>query len=164
MFQFTLEPTQIKNVHFIGIGGVSMSGIAELLHDKGFTVTGSDIRDNKYVRHLESVGIPVIIGQKAENITHQELFVYTDAILPTNPELQAAIATRKPCVTRGQFLGALMQNFPASIAVSGSHGKSTTTSMISDILIRTEESPTILLGGTLDEIGGNVLSGTFRKS
>lgn len=159
MFQFTLEPTHIKSVHFIGIGGVSMSGIAELLHDKGFTVTGSDIRDNKYVRHLESVGIPVMIGQKAENITHQELFVYTDAILPTNPELQAAIATRKPCVTRGQFLGALMQNFPASIAVSGSHGKSTTTSMISDILIRTEESPTILLGGTLDEIGGNVLSG-----
>jgi len=159
MFQFSLNPSDMKKVHFIGIGGVSMSGIAELLHDTGYQVTGSDVRDNKYVKHLESVGIPVTIGQSAENIKDQELFVYTDAILPTNPELQAAIATRKPCVTRGQFLGALMQNFPASIAVSGSHGKSTTTSMISDILIRTDEKPTILLGGTLDDIGGNVLSG-----
>ncbi len=158
MYQFNLDDHKISKVHFIGIGGVSMSGIAELLYEKGYQVSGSDVIENKYVRHLQSVGIPVMIGQRAENITDQELFVYTDAILPTNPELQAAIATRKPCLTRGQFLGALMQNYPASIAVSGSHGKSTTTSMIADILIRAA-SPTILLGGSLDEIGGNVLPG-----
>ena len=76
MFQFSLNPSDMKKVHFIGIGGVSMSGIAELLHDKGYQVTGSDVRDNKYVKHLESVGIPVTIGQSAENIKDQELFVY----------------------------------------------------------------------------------------
>lgn len=159
MFQFDINRMDVKKVHFIGIGGVSMSGIAELLHAHGYEVTGSDIRANKYVKHLQSIGIPVMVGQKAENITDQELFVYTDAILPQNEELQAAIASRKPCVTRGQFLGALMRNYPRSIAVSGSHGKSTTTSIIADILILTDDAPTILLGGSLDEIGGNALSG-----
>lgn len=159
MFQFDINRMDVKKVHFIGIGGVSMSGIAELLHAHGYEVTGSDIRENKYVKHLESIGIPVMIGQKAENISDQELFIYTDAILPQNEELQAAIASRKPCVTRGQFLGALMRNYSRSIAVSGSHGKSTTTSMIADILIHTEDAPTILLGGSLDDIGGNALSG-----
>lgn len=159
MYHFDLNAKTVRKIHLIGIGGVSMSGIAELLYRRGYEVTGSDLRENKYVKHLESIGIPVTLGQKAENISDQDLFVYTDAILPTNPELQAAIATRKPCVTRGQFLGALMRNYDKSIAVSGSHGKSTTTSMLADILILTDDDPTILLGGSLDEIGGNALSG-----
>lgn len=160
MFDFNLQNSDIKSVHFIGIGGVSMSGIAELLFIKGFKVSGSDIRANKYVNHLISIGIDVSIGQKKENIKDQELFVYTDAILSSNEELIAAKASGRPCLSRGEFLGALMRNYTYSIAVSGSHGKSSTTSMISDILIRTDDDPTILLGGSLEEIGGNVLAGS----
>lgn len=160
MFQFNLQSPEKSSVHFIGIGGVSMSGIAELLFVKGFNVTGSDIKANKYVKHLLSKGIKVSIGQFKENIKNQDIFVYTDAILDSNEELIAAKATGRPCLSRGQFLGALMRNFPNSIAVSGSHGKSSTTSMITDILIRTDDDPTILLGGSLEEIGGNVLSGS----
>lgn len=159
MIPFELHDTTYHNVHFIGIGGVSMSGIAELLHNHGFHVTGSDVRENKYINHLKNVGISVTIGQSAQNIQNQDLFVYTDAILENNEELQAARATGRPLMTRGQFLGQLMKNYPHSIAVSGSHGKSTTTSMIADILIKTQNDPTVLLGGSLDDIGGNVLSG-----
>lgn len=159
MFHFDLQDPAIKKIHLIGIGGVSMSGIAELLHIKGYEITGSNLGYNKYVRHLLKLGIPITDHQTKDNVRDQDLFIYTDAIQKDNEELIAAKASGTPCVTRGQFLGALMRNYPSSIAVSGSHGKSTTTSMIADILIRTEEDPTILLGGSLDEIGGNVLAG-----
>lgn len=159
MFTFDIKDKNIKKVHFIGIGGVSMSGLAELLFRHGFTVTGSDRERGKYVRHLEYLDIDINIGQKAENIKDQDLFVYTDAISPECPELIAAKNSGKPCVTRGQFLGAIMRNYKHSISVSGSHGKSTTTSMLAEILLQTKEDPTILIGGSLKEIGGNVLSG-----
>lgn len=148
-----------QKVHFIGIGGVSMSGIAELLYKRGFEITGSDSRHNKYISRLEKIGIPVVIGQGPENVKDQDLFIYTDALLPTNTELLAARNSGRPVVTRGQFLGALMRNFTHAIAVSGAHGKSTTTSMISDILLQSQMDPTILIGGLLDEIGGNVMAG-----
>lgn len=160
MFYFNLEQHDFKKVHFIGIGGVSMSGIAELLKDKGYAVTGSDRGTNKYIAHLEYIGIPVTIGQKAENITDQDLFIFTDAIPETNAELIAARATGHPVVSRGRFLGALMRNYRRSIAVSGSHGKSTTTSIITKILLEAQADPTILLGGSLDEIAGNVHTGS----
>lgn len=158
MYTFDILSARQK-VHFIGIGGVSMSGIAELLYRRGFQVTGSDSRHNKYISHLEAIGIPVVIGQGPENIQDQDLFVYTDALLPTNTELLAAKQSGRPVFTRGQFLGALMKNFTYAIAVSGAHGKSTTTSMISDILLRSKMDPTILIGGLLDDIGGNVMAG-----
>ncbi len=159
MFTFDINDKKIKKVHFIGIGGVSMSGLAELLFHRNFTVSGSDRERGKYVRHLEKFDIDITIGQKAENIKDQDLFIYTDAIAPTNPELLAAKSTGKPCITRGEFLGALMRNYKHSISVSGSHGKSTTTSMLAEILLQTDRDPTILIGGSLDEIGGNVLAG-----
>lgn len=159
MFTFDIHQEKGLKVHFLGIGGISMSGIAELLYDRGFQVTGSDSRHNKYISHLEKIGIPVIIGQGPENIKDQDLFVYTDALLPTNTELLAAKKTGRPVISRGRFLGALMREFTHSIAVSGAHGKSTTTSMISEIFLQSKADPTILIGGLLDDIGGNVLSG-----
>ncbi len=159
MFQFDINEHLYSKVHFIGIGGVSMSGIAELLLDEGYTVTGSDANNNSYITHLKNRGIEVIIGQSASNITDQDLFVYTDAVNDENEELIAARKTGHPCVTRGQFLGALMRNYPNSIAVSGGHGKSTTTAVISRILLGADVDPTILLGGSQDEIKGNVRMG-----
>ncbi len=160
MFEFNLDAHEVKTIHFIGIGGVSMSGIANLLLEKGYHITGSDRERNHFVRRLEEKGARVAIGQKAENIQNPDLIVYTDAILPENEELIAAKNSGKPCVTRGVMLGALMKNYPKSIAVSGTHGKSTTTSMIAEVLLHAETDPTILLGGDLDGIGGNFQIGS----
>lgn len=159
MFEFNLDDHKIKNIHFIGIGGVSMSGIAHLLHDCGFNITGSDRDSNPHTRALEKIGIKVLYGQKAENITNPDIVVYTDAIQEKNPELVYAKSLGVPVVTRGVFLGALMRNYKHSIAISGSHGKSTVTSMITSIIAKTKYQPSILLGGDLDVIEGNVLIG-----
>lgn len=159
MFIFNLNSKEYKKIHFIGIGGVSMSGIALLLKKRGYEVSGSDRSESKYLKHLYENDIEIFIGQKASNITDQDLFVYTDAILPDNEELMAAKKTGKQVVTRGEFLGALMRNFDRSIAISGSHGKSTATSMLSKILVDAKSDASILLGGMLDEIDGNVLVG-----
>lgn len=159
MFIFNLNSKEYKKIHFIGIGGVSMSGIALLLKKRGYEVSGSDRSESKYLKHLYENDIEIFIGQKASNITDQDLFVYTDAILPDNEELIAAKKTGKQVVTRGEFLGALMRNFDRSIAISGSHGKSTATSMLSKILVDAKADASILLGGMLDEIDGNVLVG-----
>lgn len=159
MFTFNLQEKKYKKIHFIGIGGVSMSGIAVLLKANGYEVTGSDREDSEYLVHLREIDIDIFIGQKKENITDQDLFIYTDAIPKNNEELLAARETGHEVVTRGIFLGALMRNFDRSIAISGSHGKSTTTSMIAKILINSKEDASILLGGQLDEMDGNVKVG-----
>ena len=159
MFNFDYELSQINKIHFIGIGGVSMSGIALLLKENGYQITGSDRSESKYLANLYKNGIEITIGQKASNITDQDLFVYTDAILPDNEELIAAKATGKPVISRGKLLGDLMKFYNKSIAVSGAHGKSSTTSMLSKILVDANADASILLGGMLDDIGGNVLVG-----
>lgn len=159
MFKFNIIEKKYKKIHFIGIGGVSMSAIAMLLSCNGFEITGSDAKDSEYLDTLRDNDIKIFIGQKKENITNQDLFIYTDAIPETNEELIAARETGKEVLSRGVFLGALMRNYDRSIAVSGSHGKSTTTSMIAKILINSKEDPTILLGGLLDEMHGNVKVG-----
>ena len=160
MFKFNMNDKIDKKIHFIGIGGVSMSGIAKILLSNGFKISGSDSRKTDLTNMLENSGAKIFVGQKKENIDpNTDIFVYTDAISKDNEELIAAFETGKPTVSRGVFLGALMRNYLHSIAVSGSHGKSTTTSMISKILVNSSVNPSILLGGKLDDINGNVLCG-----
>lgn len=156
MFEFNLNEHGFKKVHFIGIGGISMSGIASLLLNKGYEVSGSDRSLTEITKHLKDEGAEIYIGQSKDNIDNPDLVIYTDAILDDNEEIIAARKLDIPVVSRGVFLGALMRNYENSIAVSGSHGKSTTTSMISKILLNSKEDATILLGGELDEMKGNV--------
>lgn len=156
MFEFKLDEHEVSNVHFIGIGGISMSGIAALLLNKGYNVSGSDRSMSDIVKNLENHGAKIYIGQSKNNINNPDLVIYTDAILDDNEELIAARSLDVPVVSRGVFLGALMRNYENSIAISGSHGKSTTTSMISKILLNSKENPTVLLGGELEDLEGNV--------
>lgn len=159
LFTFEMDQKRYPHIHFIGIGGVSMSGIAALLDAQNYLVTGSDREENEHTKVLRERGIDLVIGQSRDNIKNPDLVVYTDAIADDNEELIAARETGVPVVSRGVFLGALMRNYVHSVAVSGAHGKSTTTSMISKILIHTDTDPSILIGGDLDEIRGNVLVG-----
>ena len=124
-------------IHFMGIGGISMSGLAEILLDKGFTITGSDSRRSPITELLESKGIPVFYGQRAANIQDDlDLVVYTAAIHEDNEEYQEVIRRNIPCFDRAELLGQIMANYKNSIAVSGTHGKTTTTSMLSQILLQ----------------------------
>ena len=148
------------HVHFIGIGGISMSGLAQILKKEGFTISGSDNRESELTKRLESEGICVMIGQKAENITSDiDLVVYTAAIHEDNPEYAQAVKSGIPMLSRAQLLGQLMNNYERSIAVSGTHGKTTTTSMVSHILLASDTDPTISVGGMLPAIGGNIRVG-----
>lgn len=148
------------HVHFIGIGGISMSGLAEILLEEGFTISGSDAKESALTKKLESEGARIFYGQKAENIIEGiECVVYTAAINRANPELMEAVARKIPLLTRAELLGQLMKNYNTAIAVSGTHGKTTTTSMISHILLEAEKDPTISVGGILKAIGGNIRVG-----
>ena len=145
------------HVHFIGIGGISMSGLAEILLGAGFTISGSDRAESDLTKHLEAIGAKVSYPQAASNITDDiDLIVYTAAIRDDNPEFAAAKASGKPMLTRAELLGEIMENYARSIAVAGTHGKTTTTSMVSQILLETADDPTISVGGILDAIGSNV--------
>lgn len=149
-----------SNVHFIGLGGISMSALAEILIDKGVKVSGSDSKDSAILQKLKSKGANVYIGHKAENIKDDlDLIVYTDAISADNPEFLEAKNKSIMIIDRGNFLGQLMRRYKNSIAISGTHGKTTTTGMLSTILHDTDLDPTILLGGQLDCINGNVRIG-----
>ena len=148
------------NVHFMGIGGISMSGLAEILLKAGFKVTGSDMKASEITDQLADMGALINIGQRASNITDSiDLVVYTAAIHPDNEEFKAAVEKGIPMLTRAQLLGQIMENYKYSIAVSGTHGKTTTTSMLSYILIDADTDPTISVGGILDSIGGNIRVG-----
>ncbi len=156
MFEFNLESNVHKHIHFIGIGGISMSGLAEILLNKGFKVTGTDSNNSAIIKRLENLGAEVFLKHNKENITGADLIVYTDAISNDNIELKAAKESGVEFTDRASFLGALMKNYKHSIAVSGTHGKTTTTSMIASITNHGNLQPTVLLGGQLDDIGGNV--------
>ena len=157
---YTIDFQKPIHVHFIGIGGISMSGLAEILLNRHFTVTGSDMQASDMTKHLEETGAKVVIGQKAENITDDiDLVVYTAAIHESNEEFAAAKNKGIPMMTRAALLGQIMANFAKSIAVAGTHGKTTTTSMITEILLAGNCDPTISVGGILHSIGGNVRVG-----
>lgn len=148
------------HVHFIGIGGISMSGLAQILLNKKFTVTGSDSKESALTDELSAAGCKIMYSQTADNITSDiDLVVYTAAINPSNPELVAAREAGIPTVTRAELLGQIMKNYDVAIGISGTHGKTTTTSMISEILIAADTDPTISVGGILDSIGGNTRIG-----
>ncbi len=157
---YTLNFNEPIHVHFMGIGGISMSGLAEILLDEGFTITGSDMNKSALTTQLEEKGVKVYYGQVASNITSDiNLVVYTAAIREDNEEWQAAKEANIPMLTRAQLLGQIMDNYKKSIAVSGTHGKTTTTSMISQVLLEANTDPTITVGGILSAIGGNLRVG-----
>ena len=149
-----------KHIYMIGIGGISMSGIAEILVNYGYQVSGSDITENDMVKHLESKGIKVNIGQIKENITDDiDTVVYTAAIKDTNEELVRARELGIETIERGEFLGNLTRQFKDVIGVAGTHGKTTTSSMVSCVFVEAKKDPTIQIGSNLDVIGGNYLVG-----
>ena len=159
---YQIDFTTPIHIHFIGIGGISMSGLAEILLEEGFTITGSDSKESPLTRRLEEKGARVYYGQKASNIESEpgiQVVVYTAAIHPDNPEFKAAKEKNLPMLTRAELLGELMRNYKESVAVSGTHGKTTTTSMITDILLAADTDPTISVGGILKDIGGNIRVG-----
>lgn len=136
-----------------------MSGLAEILASQGYIITGSDMRGSPITQKLEKMGIKVTIGHFADNVTGADLIVYTAAVKSSNPEMVAAGQTGIPCIDRATLLGEIMRGYPESIAVSGTHGKTTTTSMISMIMLEEGLDPTIHIGGELAQIGGTTRIG-----
>ncbi|MEG0813384.1 MAG: UDP-N-acetylmuramate--L-alanine ligase [Clostridium sp.] len=158
MYQIDFNKPQA--IHFIGIGGISMSGLAEILLDEGFKISGSDSHETELTEHLESKGAAVYYGQKAENIKDGiDVVVYTAAIHGDNPELLAVKENGIPMMTRAELLGQMMKNYKEAIAISGTHGKTTTTSMVTEIFLAADKNPTISVGGILKSIGGNIRVG-----
>jgi len=151
-------PLDIGRIHFVGIGGIGMSGIAEVLHTLGYAVQGSDIADSANVKRLRGLGILVAVGHAAENLGDAAVVVVSTAVQPTNPEVQAARADLIPIVRRAEMLAELMR-LKWSIAVGGTHGKTTTTSLVSHLLDTAGYDPTIINGGIINAIGSNARLG-----
>ena len=148
-----------KKIHFIGIGGISMSGLAEILIKNDYMVSGSDMKSSHITNKLKEKGAEIYIGHNGDNIKDVDLVVYTAAISPENPEYIKAEELNIPLMDRAEFLGHIMKGHKYNVAVSGTHGKTTTTSMIAHIILKEDVDPTILVGGELDAIQGNVLAG-----
>ncbi len=149
-----------QSIHFIGIGGISMSGLAEILMKEGFTVSGSDAHETSLTDQLEADGARIYYGQRAENIRDGlDAVVYTAAVHPDNPEYQEVMRRGIPMLSRAELLGQMMKNYRHALAVAGTHGKTTTTSMITEILLAADLDPTISVGGILHSIGGNIRVG-----
>lgn len=155
------EMGRIRTIHFVGIGGAGMSGIAEVLINQGYAVTGSDVKESANTQRLRSKGAKVFLGHDAQWIQGADVLVVSSAIEPTNPELLAAKAQRLPVVPRAQMLGELMR-YRHGIAVAGTHGKTTTTSLITEIFRCAELSPTFVIGGLLNSAGTNAELGAGR--
>jgi UDP-N-acetylmuramate--alanine ligase len=152
---------RINTIHFVGIGGSGMGGIAEVLINLGYAVQGSDLKDNAVSSHLAKIGAKVFIGHVAENIAGADVVVVSSAIARGNPEIDAALEQRIPVVARAEMLGELMR-FRYSIAVAGTHGKTTTTSLVASILAEGGEDPTFVIGGRLKSAGSNARLGAGR--
>jgi len=151
-------PNDIGAVHFVGIGGIGMSGIAEVLHTQGYTVRGSDVASNANVQRLRAMGIEIAIGQSADNLADAEVVVVSSAIRKDNPELIAARARNLPVVRRAEMLAEIMR-FKNAIAIGGTHGKTTTTSLVAALLDAGEYDPTVINGGIINAYGTNARLG-----
>jgi UDP-N-acetylmuramate--alanine ligase len=151
-------PLTIGTIHFVGIGGIGMSGIAEILHNLGYSVQGSDLSDNANVRRLRDMGIAIEIGHREENIGDAQVVVISSAVGADNPEVVAARAKLIPVVRRAEMLAELMR-LKWAIAVGGTHGKTTTTSLISAMLDAADYDPTVINGGIINAYGTNARLG-----
>lgn len=140
---------EVKRIHFIGIGGSGMCPLAEILHEEGYELSGSDNNESDILNRIRNLGIPVCMGQRAENINGAEMIVYTAALLPDNPELVAAKASGIPTFERSKLFGAITKNYSNCICVAGTHGKTTTTSMLTQIMYSSKKDPTAVIGGKL---------------
>lgn len=152
---------RIKCIHFVGIGGVGMGGIAEVLLNLGYEVTGSDIHENAVTRHLAQLGASITLGHAAENIRNCDVVVVSSAIVSENPEVKAAQEQRIPVVPRAEMLAELMR-FRYGIAVAGTHGKTTTTSLVASVLAEGGVDPTFVIGGRLNSAGTHARLGAGR--
>ena len=148
-----------KRIHMIGIGGSSMSGLAQMLQHLGYQVTGSDQNDGYLMNDVRQAGAKVTIGHRAENVHGADLVVYTAAIPLTNPERAEAERLHIPSMERAELLGQLMRHYARAIGICGAHGKTTTTSMLSEILVECGLDPSVHIGGKLDAIGGSTRIG-----
>lgn len=154
--------SKYKRIHCLGIGGIGLSAVAEILNNAGYIVTGTDMKKSEVTEHLESIGIKVYYKHAPENVEGVDLIVYSVAVADDNPEMVRARELGIPEITRAQMLGAIMEHFQESVAICGTHGKTTTTSMISLILRNADYKPTILVGGNVPEIDGNVEIGEHK--
>ena len=155
------EMRRVKRIHFVGIGGAGMSGIAEVLNNLGYTVSGSDIRESATVAHLRSLGMTVVIGHHEDNIAGVDVVVVSSAVDRENPEVAGAAASRVPVVRRAEMLAELMR-YRHGIAVAGTHGKTTTTSIIASIFAQASRDPTFVIGGKVNSAGTNAQLGESR--
>lgn len=149
MFEIDNLLKEVKRVHFIGIGGSGMCPLAEILHNEGYLLSGSDNNETDTLARIRSMGIPVTLGQKAENINGAEMIVYTAALLPDNPELVAAKASGIPTFERAELLGAVTRMYHDCYCVCGTHGKTTVSSMLTQIMIQCGKDPSAVIGGKL---------------
>ncbi len=152
---------RIKCIHFVGIGGTGMAGIAEVLLTEGCTVTGSDVNENAVVKYLRDLGAQIFIGHKLENVANADVIVISTAIQDDNPEIIAAKEKRIPIVRRAEMLAELMR-FREGIAIAGTHGKTTTTSLAASLLAEGGLDPTFVIGGLLNSVGSNARLGSGK--
>ena len=155
------EMRRIKTIHFVGIGGAGMCGIAEVLLNQGYKIAGSDIKKSTNTQRLESMGVKIYIGHDSKNVKHADVVVFSSAVDNKNPELKAAIAQSKPLIPRAEMLAELMR-YRHSIAIAGTHGKTTTTSIVASILGEGGLDPTFVIGGLLNSAGTNARLGESR--
>ena len=149
---------KIRHIHFVGIGGVGMSGIAEVLHNLGYQVSGSDLKVSEHALRLQSLGITVQIGHDPAHVLDADVVVRSSAVSPQNPEIAAATAHAIPVIQRAEMLAELMR-MKYGVAIAGTHGKTTTTSMVATVLARAGLDPTVVIGGRLDALGSNAKLG-----
>ncbi len=149
---------KVRRIHFIGIGGSGMNGIAELLLNQGYTISGSDLKESYTTQRLRELGAKIYIGHSEDNVKDVDVVVYSSAVKPDNPELKKAKELGIPTIPRGEMLAELMR-FKYGIAIAGSHGKTTTTSMVGTVLGKTGFDPTVVVGGKLEAYGSNAKLG-----
>lgn len=149
---------RIRHIHFVGIGGAGMSGIAEILHNLGYTISGSDLKSSQVTTHLQKLGIQICQGHSAEHVNGSDVVVVSSAVQRDNPELVAARAGRIPVIPRAEMLAEIMR-FRHGIAIAGTHGKTTTTSLVASLLAEAGLDPTFVIGGQLNSIGSNAKLG-----